>query len=174
MSKKFFTTESLATLVNEIKAYVANAISTKADSSHSHSIADVDSLQNTLNAKAAQSSLDSHISDADKHITSTERTNWNAAKTTADAAQTKANSAYTLAESKVDSLSDLGITATANELNYCDGVTSNIQTQLDNKAASSHGVHVPSCSASNNGQFLRVVGGTASWSTVPNAEEATF
>ena len=32
---------------------------------------------------------------------------------------------------KVDSLSDLGITATATELNYTDGVTSNIQDQLD-------------------------------------------
>lgn len=30
-------------------------------------------------------------------------------------------------------LSGLGITATATELNYCDGVTSNIQTQLDAK-----------------------------------------
>ena len=35
-------------------------------------------------------------------------------------------------------LTNLGITATASELNYCDGVTSNIQTQLDNKAESSH------------------------------------
>lgn len=33
---------------------------------------------------------------------------------------------------------------------------------------------VPNCSASNNGQFLRVVNGVATWSTVPNAEEATF
>lgn len=36
------------------------------------------------------------------------------------------------------SLSSFGITATAAELNYCDGVTSNIQTQLNGKAASSH------------------------------------
>lgn len=35
-------------------------------------------------------------------------------------------------------LNSLGITATATELNYCDGVTSNIQTQLNNKAASTH------------------------------------
>ena len=35
-------------------------------------------------------------------------------------------------------LSSFGITATATELNYCDGVTSNIQTQLNAKAASSH------------------------------------
>ena len=40
------------------------------------------------------------------------------------------------------SLSSFGITATKDELNYCDGVTSNIQTQLNNKASSSHGTHV--------------------------------
>lgn len=34
---------------------------------------------------------------------------------------------------KIESLSDLGITATSTELNYCDGVTSNIQTQLNTK-----------------------------------------
>lgn len=34
---------------------------------------------------------------------------------------------------KVESLSDLGITASAAELNYTDGVTSAIQTQLDAK-----------------------------------------
>lgn len=33
---------------------------------------------------------------------------------------------------------------------------------------------VPNCSTSNNGQFLRVINGVATWSTVPNAEEATF
>lgn len=35
-------------------------------------------------------------------------------------------------------LSSFGVTATAAELNYVDGVTSNVQTQLDAKAASSH------------------------------------
>ena len=39
-------------------------------------------------------------------------------------------------------LSSFGITATKDEINYVDGVTSNIQTQLDGKAASSHGTHV--------------------------------
>ena len=59
----------------------------------------------------------------------------NTAKTNAATAQSKADSAYSLAESKVDSLSDLGITATTTELNYVDGVTSAIQTQLDAKAS---------------------------------------
>lgn len=36
---------------------------------------------------------------------------------------------------KVETLSDLSITATAEELNYMDGVTSNVQTQLDAKLA---------------------------------------
>ena len=36
------------------------------------------------------------------------------------------------------SLADFGVTATATELNYVDGVTSNIQTQLNGKAASLH------------------------------------
>lgn len=35
-------------------------------------------------------------------------------------------------------LASLGVTATAEELNYVDGVTSNIQTQLNDKAAISH------------------------------------
>ena len=39
-------------------------------------------------------------------------------------------------------LTNLGLTATATELNYMDGVTSSVQTQLNGKAASSHGTHV--------------------------------
>ena len=62
----------------------------------------------------------------------------NTAKTNAATAQSKADSAYTLASGKVGSLSDLSITATATELNYMDGVTSNVQAQLDGKAASGH------------------------------------
>lgn len=62
----------------------------------------------------------------------------NTAKTNAATAQERADSAYILAESKVDSLSDLGITATAAELNYMDGVTSNVQAQLDGKANTIH------------------------------------
>jgi hypothetical protein len=39
------------------------------------------------------------------------------------------------ADSAVQNLSDLGITASATEINYIDGVTSSIQTQLDGKQA---------------------------------------
>lgn len=40
---------------------------------------------------------------------------------------------------KVETLSDLSITATATELNYMDGVTSNVQAQLDGKLAAMTG-----------------------------------
>lgn len=36
------------------------------------------------------------------------------------------------------SLTTFGVTATADELNYMDGITSNVQNQLNNKAASNH------------------------------------
>lgn len=65
----------------------------------------------------------------------------NTAKTNAATAQTRADNAYTLAEGKVDSLSDLGITATATELNYVDGVTSNVQNQLNGKVPTSRTVN---------------------------------
>ena len=79
----------------------------------------------------------------------------NTAKTNAATAQSKADSAYSLAEGKISNLSDLGLTATATELNYVDGVTSNIQTQLNGKAASSHGNHVPTTQTADNATFLR-------------------
>lgn len=44
------------------------------------------------------------------------------------------NASLDLADSAVQDLADLGITATATELNYTDGVTSAIQTQIDAKA----------------------------------------
>lgn len=51
MAKKFFTLESLTTLIDEIKSYVVSAVSGKADTSHSHSISNVTNLQSSLDAK---------------------------------------------------------------------------------------------------------------------------
>ena len=49
------------------------------------------------------------------------------------------NRVYTSVDTNTTySLSSFGVTATAAQLNFCSGVTSNIQTQLNNKAASSH------------------------------------
>lgn len=64
---------------------------------------------------------------------------------------TDANTTYTL--------SSFGITATAAELNYMDGVTSNVQTQLNGKAASSHTHETASTTAAG---FLRQLNGSTS------------
>ncbi len=62
-------------------------------------------------------------------------------------------------DSAATALTNLGLTATATELNYTDGVTSNIQTQIDNIDA------LPS-QTGNNGLFLTTDGSTASWGEV--------
>ena len=56
-------------------------------------------------------------------------------------------------------LSSFGITATATELNYMDGVTSNVQTQLNGKAASNHSHSTATTSAAG---FLRQLNGSTS------------
>lgn len=56
-------------------------------------------------------------------------------------------------------LSSFGITATATELNYMDGVTSNVQTQLNGKAASNHSHPTATTSAAG---FLRQLNGSTS------------
>ena len=57
------------------------------------------------------------------------------------------------------SLSSFGVTATAAELNYMDGVTSNVQTQLNGKAASNHSHSTATTSADG---FLRQLNGSTS------------
>ena len=64
---------------------------------------------------------------------------------------TDANTTYTL--------SSFGVTATATELNYMDGVTSNVQTQLNGKAASNHSHSMATTSAAG---FLRQLNGSTS------------
>ena len=73
-------------------------------------------------------------------------------------------SAWTL-ETPSDALASLGLTATATELNYVDGVTSAIQTQLDAKA--------PSISPTLSGT-ITVNGGTQSWTAVASGTNLTF
>lgn len=59
-----------------------------------------------------------------------------------DALKTNYDAAYTHLSNKANphgvTLSQLGVNATAAELNYVDGVTSSIQAQLNNKATSDH------------------------------------
>lgn len=123
----------------------------KANATHSHAISDVTNLQSTLNAKAAQTSLDTHTSNTTVHITSTERTNWNAAKTHADSAHAPSNAQANVIESiKVNGTaqtissksvnitvptkaSDIGA-ATASHTHAISEIT-NLQTTLNNASS---------------------------------------
>ena len=68
-------------------------------------------------------------------------------------------------ETPTDALVSLGLTATATELNYVDGVTSDIQAQLDTKA--------PSISPTLSGT-ITVNGGTQSWTAIASGTNLTF
>lgn len=110
-----------------------------------------------------------HTSDTTVHINATERANWNAAyKHTSNKSNPHAVTLrqldVTATAAELNTLD--GITATVTELNCVDGVTSNIQTQLDGKAASSHGNHVPTTQTANNAVFLR---NDNTWQTVTPA-----
>lgn len=71
-NKKIFTSESLATLINEIKSYVSNAVSKKANTSHTHAISDITNLQTTLDAKASSSHTHKVANISDLTATATE------------------------------------------------------------------------------------------------------
>lgn len=134
----------------------------KANSSHTHTIANITNLQSTLDGKA-NASHGTHVSYSTtapvmdgsasvgtastvarsdhKHPTDTSR----AAQTSLDShtnnksnphGVTLAQLGVTATAAELNALD--GITATVTELNYVDGVTSNIQIQLNGKAASSH------------------------------------
>jgi hypothetical protein len=68
-------------------------------------------------------------------------------------------------ETPTDALVSLGLTATATELNYVDGVTSDIQTQLNAKA--------PSASPTLSGT-ITITGGTQSWTAIASGTNLTF
>lgn len=55
MAKKVFTEESFQTFVDNIKSYINNAVSKKANTSHTHTISNIDNLQASLDGKAASS-----------------------------------------------------------------------------------------------------------------------
>lgn len=83
-------------------------------------------------------------------------------------------------------LTNLGLTATSAELNKLDGVTAstaeinhltgtakNIQTQLNEKAEKSHGIHVPDISAATNTQFLTNNGVKSNWHSLTASDIST-
>lgn len=59
------------------------------------------------------------------------------------------------AKSAADALKKFGINVAASVINFLNGVTSNIQEQLNNKAPASHGNHVPATQTADNKKFLR-------------------
>lgn len=113
MAKKVFTDESFSTFVDEVKSYVDNAVSKKANTSHTHSISDVNNLPSTLDGKQAT------ITGGASTITSSNLTTNRVLVS---------NGSGKVAVSAV----------TSTELGYLDGVTSNVQNQLDGKSGASH------------------------------------
>jgi hypothetical protein len=77
-------------------------------------------------------------------------------KTDSDARYTQKSNNLSDLDNAATALTNLGLTATAAELNYVDGVTSNIQTQIDNIDA------LPS-QTGQSGKFLTTDGISASW-----------
>lgn len=106
--------------------------------------------------------LSDHEKDTTAHVTATERTAWNDAKTHAASDHVALNHKHsgaditsgtvsidrlptisvakggTGATTAADALKNLGLDATATELNYVQGVTSSIQSQIDSKADDDH------------------------------------
>lgn len=100
MAKKFFTDESLSTLVSEIKSYTDDAVLTKADAGHSHSnyvptsrkvnnkalSSNISLTASDVGALPADTAIPSNLSDLtddDTHrtVTDTEKATWNAKST---------------------------------------------------------------------------------------------
>lgn len=121
----------------------------KANASHTHTIANVSGLQSALDGKAATShgthvsySTTAPVMDGSASVgtaSTVARSDHKHPTDTSRAAQTSLDS-HTGNKSNPHgvTLAQLGVTATAAELNYVDGVTSNVQTQLNGKAASGH------------------------------------
>lgn len=166
MAKKFFTDESLAMLVDEIKSYINEIASKKASIEHTHDTGEITldvpltfSTQDILSYVLED--LDYVIADIEydikKQSTSSGITYDGNSGNIIGKGDTLANilqdydQKMTSVESSITNhnihlsdkknphgvtLSQLGVTATSTELNYMDGVTSNVQAQLDSNLAS--------------------------------------
>lgn len=145
---------------------LTTTVNGKANSSHTHTIANITNLQSTLDGKAAsghthgeatataaglmsasdKAKLNGIANGANAYTLPTASSTLGGVKTTSTVTSTSGYTAcpiiggvpYYKDTNTTYSLGSFGVTATATELNYVDGVTSNIQTQLNGKAASSH------------------------------------
>ena len=152
-------------LVNA-KAYTDEVAEGKANASHTHIISNIINLQTTLDGKAAsnhthsvvttstaglmsasdKSKLDGIANGANAYTLPTASSTLGGVKTTSTVTSASGYTAcpiingvpYYKDTNTTYNLGSFGITATSEELNYMDGVTSNVQTQLNTKASSSH------------------------------------
>lgn len=113
------------------EAEVDTLLSGKANTSHGTHVS-YSSTAPVMDGSASVGTASTVARSDHKHPTDTSR----AAQTSLDSHTSNKSNPHGV------TLAQLGVTATAAELNYVDGVTSNIQTQLNGKAASSHGTHV--------------------------------
>ena len=143
---KLYTTTGSAVDGTMTQKAITDALSRKAASSHTHGVAST-----TANGFLKQ--LDgstSHFMRGDGTWATPPNTTYSAFKAATSSAAggtglvpapaAGAHSKFLRGDAtwQAISLSTLGVTATATELNYMDGVKSNVQTQLNGKAASSH------------------------------------
>ena len=143
---KLYTTTGSAVDGTMTQKAITDALSRKAASSHTHRVAST-----TANGFLKQ--LDgstSHFMRGDGTWATPPNTTYSAFKAATSSAAggtglvpapaAGAHSKFLRGDAtwQAISLSTLGVTATATELNYMDGVKSNVQTQLNGKAASSH------------------------------------
>ena len=126
------STYATKTELDTAKSALQTSINGKANSSHTHTIANITNLQTTLDGKAASSHNHAASNITSGTLFSDRLPTVPIAKggtgaTTAAAALTNLGITATAAElNKMD-----GVTVTSTELGYLDGVTSNVQTQLD-------------------------------------------
>ena len=172
---KLYTTTGSAVDGTMTQKAITDALSGKAASSHTHGVAST-----TANGFLKQ--LDgstSHFMRGDGTWATPPNTTYSAFKAATSSAAGStglvpapaagAQSKFLRGDAtwQAISLSTLGVTATATELNYMDGVKSNVQTQLNGKAASSH-THNYAGSSSSGGAansvktslIVRLNGGT--------------
>ena len=142
---KLYTGTGSATDGSMTQQAITNALNGKAASGHGHSSAS-SSAAGFMSA-TDKAKLDGIASGANKYTLPTAgKDALGGVKTTSTVTS---NSGYTACPiiggvpyykdtNTTYTLSSFGITATAAELNYMDGVTSNVQTQLNGKASSGH------------------------------------
>lgn len=138
-----------------------------------------------LGNKATKTELNTHAS-SNIHITSTERTNWNAAKTHADSSHAPSNAERNIIVGIQKNGADVTVDSTTRKVNITvptktseltnnsdfatntsvASVKDELQANIDGKANSSHGNHVPTTQTASNKVFLR---NDNTWATVTPA-----